>query len=171
LGPFAFSLPEDVHGRPGSRLYVHNVQQVLQDVEQLFEAQVRTASVQVSLVSVRCVQGLHSTRPSGRAALQVVVYPCGSCGKTFKWKKSLVRHEREECGRKQYQCPQCLRLMNRRDSLIRHLRLKHGQDCRVKTRVMHRSSSLRAKSCSDAALNHETTRLPRKFAKNLSAQC
>ena len=63
-------LPEDVHGLPGSRLYVHNVQQVLQDVEQLFEAQVRTTSVQVSLVSIRCVQGLHSTRPSGRTTLQ-----------------------------------------------------------------------------------------------------
>lgn len=46
------------------------MQQVLQDVEQLFEAQVRTTSVQVSLVSIRCVQGLHSTCPSGRTTLQ-----------------------------------------------------------------------------------------------------
>ncbi|CAL7939891.1 unnamed protein product [Xylocopa violacea] len=65
-----FYLPEDVHGRPGSRLHVHNVQQVLQDVEQLFKTQVRTAPVQVPVVPVRRVQGLHTPRPSGRTALQ-----------------------------------------------------------------------------------------------------
>jgi len=46
------------------------VQQILQDVEQLSEAQVRAATVQVSALPVRRLQGFHPARSSGRAALQ-----------------------------------------------------------------------------------------------------
>lgn len=67
---FAFRLPKNVLGRANAGLHVHQVQQVLQDVEQLFEAQVRAAAVQVHAVPVRGIQGLHTACPSGPATLQ-----------------------------------------------------------------------------------------------------
>ncbi|XP_076238039.1 uncharacterized protein LOC143181494 [Calliopsis andreniformis] len=64
-----------------------------------------------------------------------VKYVCKPCGKTYKWKKNLVRHERQECGKQPHRCDFCNRVMNLKDSLIRHLREKHGQDVRVGRRV------------------------------------
>ncbi|XP_050455403.1 zinc finger protein 728-like [Cataglyphis hispanica] len=33
---------------------------------------------------------------------------CSTCGKEYKWMQSLIRHEREECGKDpQYSCPVC----------------------------------------------------------------
>ena len=48
-------IPQAVHGRPNARLHLHQVQQVLQDVEQLSQAQVRATAVQVFDVPVRCL--------------------------------------------------------------------------------------------------------------------
>ncbi|KAH0553752.1 hypothetical protein KQX54_003957 [Cotesia glomerata] len=61
----AIAVPEDVHGRSIARVHLHQVQQVLQDVEQLLEAQMRTAPVQVLTLSVRSLQGVHTPGASG----------------------------------------------------------------------------------------------------------
>ncbi|XP_076682771.1 longitudinals lacking protein-like [Andrena cerasifolii] len=97
-----------------------------------------------------------------------MVYACGPCGKSFKWRKSLLRHEREECGKKPYRCPHCQRVMNLKDSLIRHLRLKHGQDCRVRRRIVQRPISHRAESRFAASMDGEIKRLPKKRARKSS---
>ncbi|KAL2714710.1 hypothetical protein V1478_015895 [Vespula squamosa] len=129
LNCFASSLPEDVHGGSGSWLHLYDVQQILQDVEQLFETQMRATAVQVSVVPIRRVQGLHPTCPSSRTTFQenlaehlryhnieliryfssgLRMHTCKTCGNLYMYYSSLTRHVREECGQApKHQCPYC----------------------------------------------------------------
>ncbi|XP_076621687.1 zinc finger Y-chromosomal protein 1-like [Colletes latitarsis] len=99
-----------------------------------------------------------------------VTSPNTSCGKAFKWRKSLVRHEREECGKKPYHCPHCPREMSLKNSLIRHLLVKHGQDCRARTRVVRRPSSRRVENCLGVAMDgfHECCECKRMYRSRMA---
>lgn len=49
-----------------------------------------------------------------------------SCGKTYKYKQSLVLHIRYECGKEpQFQCPHCPYKAKQKGSVKSHIALKH----------------------------------------------
>lgn len=53
-------------------------------------------------------------------------YPCDTCGKEYKWKGSLVQHQRKECGKDpQYKCHICSYCTHYNSPLRRHLRTVH----------------------------------------------
>ncbi|KAM6920286.1 uncharacterized protein PEZ65_012301 [Lycodopsis pacificus] len=54
-------------------------------------------------------------------------YPCSVCGKTFKRRKILRRHERFHTGERPYPCSSCSKSFALRKSLRRHLRFHTGQ--------------------------------------------
>lgn len=57
-------------------------------------------------------------------------YACQHCGKLYKWKSTMRRHERVECGGKEptYQCDLCPYKAKQKGNLLVHTR-KHHQLC------------------------------------------
>ncbi|XP_018363318.1 PREDICTED: zinc finger protein 90-like [Trachymyrmex cornetzi] len=52
---------------------------------------------------------------------------CSKCGKEYKWMQSLVRHEREECGKDpQYSCYICGAKIRHKWVLKKHIVNVHG---------------------------------------------
>jgi uncharacterized C2H2 Zn-finger protein len=55
-------------------------------------------------------------------------FPCPSCGKIYRWKKSLYNHVKLECGKEpQLQCPHCPHRAKLNWNLQKHIKLKHPQ--------------------------------------------
>lgn len=56
-------------------------------------------------------------------------YECRHCGKKYRWKSTLRRHENVECGGKEpaYQCPHCTYKAKQRGNLGVHIRKHHGE--------------------------------------------
>jgi DNA-directed RNA polymerase subunit RPC12/RpoP len=53
-------------------------------------------------------------------------YNCVTCGKSYRWKTTLHRHQQHECGREPYlQCPYCPHRTKRNWDLQKHVKLKH----------------------------------------------
>jgi uncharacterized C2H2 Zn-finger protein len=53
-------------------------------------------------------------------------FQCTACGNVYKYKRSLLRHIRLECGKEpQFQCPGCPLRFKHRNHLIRHATSKH----------------------------------------------
>jgi uncharacterized Zn-finger protein len=56
-------------------------------------------------------------------------FVCPSCGKIYRWKKSLYNHVKLECGKEpQFQCPHCPHRAKLNWNLQKHIKLKHPQD-------------------------------------------
>lgn len=57
------------------------------------------------------------------------LFPCRHCGRKYRWKSTLRRHENDECGNKEpaHQCPYCPYKAKQRGNLGVHVR-KHHQD-------------------------------------------
>jgi len=49
-------------------------------------------------------------------------FPCHSCGRSYRWLKHLIAHQRWECGREPHlQCPICPMRTKRKENLKRHI--------------------------------------------------
>ncbi|XP_055686364.1 longitudinals lacking protein, isoforms F/I/K/T-like isoform X2 [Lutzomyia longipalpis] len=68
-------------------------------------------------------------------------YICRHCGKKYRWKSTLRRHENVECGGKEpmHQCPHCAYRAKQRGNLGVHIRKHHSEMPQLETRRKHRS--------------------------------
>uniref|UniRef100_A0A1B0CV32 C2H2-type domain-containing protein n=1 Tax=Lutzomyia longipalpis TaxID=7200 RepID=A0A1B0CV32_LUTLO len=82
-------------------------------------------------------------------------YICRHCGKKYRWKSTLRRHENVECGGKEpmHQCPHCAYRAKQRGNLGVHIRKHHSEMPQLETRRKHRSSG-----------RHSTGRLDERFS-------
>lgn len=70
------------------------------------------------------------------------IYACRHCGKTYRWKSTLRRHENDECGDKKpaHECPYCPYKAKQRGNLGVHVRKHHFNQPQLETRRKRRSS-------------------------------
>lgn len=68
-----------------------------------------------------------TTSPNGIGLDGEPVYECRHCGKKYRWKSTLRRHENVECGGKEpsHQCPYCPYKSKQRGNLGVHVRKHH----------------------------------------------
>jgi hypothetical protein len=53
-------------------------------------------------------------------------FQCMTCGKTYRYKKNMVRHVRFECGKEpQFQCPYCPHQTKHKSSIQMHIKNRH----------------------------------------------
>ncbi|KAJ4427502.1 hypothetical protein ANN_25150 [Periplaneta americana] len=61
--------------------------------------------------------------PSGQ---KIRDFPCHGCGRSYRWLKHLIAHQRRECGQEpQLQCPVCPMKTKRKENLKRHVLQVH----------------------------------------------
>lgn len=54
-------------------------------------------------------------------------FQCMTCGKSYRYKKNMVRHIRFECGKEpQFQCPYCPHQTKHKSSIQMHIRNRHS---------------------------------------------
>lgn len=72
-------------------------------------------------------------------------YECRHCGKRYRWKSTLRRHENVECGGKEacHQCPYCNYKAKQRGNLGVHIRKHHGDKPPLETRRSKKTSQTR----------------------------
>lgn len=70
------------------------------------------------------------------------IYACRHCGKTYRWKSTLRRHENDECGDKKpaHECPYCPYKAKQRGNLGVHVRKHHFNKPQLETIRKKRSS-------------------------------
>lgn len=63
-------------------------------------------------------------------------FGCRHCGKMYRWKSTLRRHENVECGGKapSYQCPYCSYKAKQRGNLGVHVRKHHPEQPQLESR-------------------------------------
>lgn len=68
-------------------------------------------------------------------------YACRHCGKRYRWKSTLRRHENDECGGKEpaHQCPYCSYKAKQRGNLGVHVRKHHTDQPQLESRRKKRS--------------------------------
>jgi len=55
-------------------------------------------------------------------------FVCPTCHKRYRWKDSLRRHQRVECGLEpQHACPTCGRMFKHKHQMVAHRRIHHEQ--------------------------------------------
>nr|CAD7463092.1 unnamed protein product [Timema tahoe] len=63
----------------------------------------------------------------GAAIMEPGNFPCTSCGKNYRWKRSLVTHMKLECGKEpSFQCFYCPFKSKLKGNLNKHMRVKHN---------------------------------------------
>ncbi|KAJ9596802.1 hypothetical protein L9F63_012183, partial [Diploptera punctata] len=54
-------------------------------------------------------------------------YICSGCGKLYKWRTSMLKHKRQECGKEpQFQCPYCPKKTKQKGNLMQHIKSIHA---------------------------------------------
>uniref|UniRef100_A0A8D9DPJ0 Longitudinals lacking protein, isoform G n=1 Tax=Cacopsylla melanoneura TaxID=428564 RepID=A0A8D9DPJ0_9HEMI len=54
-------------------------------------------------------------------------FPCNRCGRTYRYKRNLQQHEKNECGREpSHQCPVCPYRTKQKGTLKIHFNIKHS---------------------------------------------
>ena len=54
-------------------------------------------------------------------------YICNGCGKVYKWRTSMLKHRRQECGKEpQFQCPYCPKRSKQKGNLMQHIKSIHS---------------------------------------------
>lgn len=103
-----------------------------------------------SLMSSSSVNDLHSMQspdPNNTSAdddnnVGPGNYPCYNCGKNYRWKSTLRRHEKEECGDREptHQCPYCSYKAKQRGNLGVHVRKHHSHMPELESRRKRKAS-------------------------------
>lgn len=72
------------------------------------------------------------------------LYACRHCGKRYRWKSTLRRHENDECGNKEpsHQCPYCPYKAKQRGNLGVHLRKHHKDMPQLESRRKKKPSTM-----------------------------
>lgn len=61
-----------------------------------------------------------------RSGMTVEGFRCCNCGKVYRWKNTLLRHLRLECGKEpQFHCPYCPYRAKRKGNLLKHVTIRH----------------------------------------------
>lgn len=61
-----------------------------------------------------------------KSCVSIGGYRCSNCGKLYRWKNTLLRHLRLECGKEpQFHCPYCPYRAKRKGNLQKHVMLRH----------------------------------------------
>lgn len=70
------------------------------------------------------------------------IYACRHCGKTYRWKSTLRRHENDECGDKKpmHECPYCPYKAKQRGNLGVHVRKHHSDQPQLECQRKRRST-------------------------------
>lgn len=84
----------------------------------------RKAKKRTRKIAVNKNTKLHRPFESGKDKL----WACRHCGKRYRWKSTLRRHENDECGNKEpsHQCPYCTYKAKQRGNLGVHVRKHHA---------------------------------------------
>lgn len=65
---------------------------------------------------------------------QLVRSACYHCGKTYRFRATLNRHLRYECGKEpMFACPMCPKRCSRKSNLHQHIRIRHKSSMVVKS--------------------------------------
>ncbi|KAJ9593508.1 hypothetical protein L9F63_014938 [Diploptera punctata] len=60
----------------------------------------------------------------------VLIHPCPHCTKRYKFRTSLYRHLKFECGKEPtFRCPHCAYMTKQKAPMQRHIRNTHGIPC------------------------------------------
>ena len=69
------------------------------------------------------------TFPPLQKGKEPLPYVCNGCGKSYKWRTSMVNHKRQECGKEpQYQCPYCPKRTKQKGNLMQHIKSRHKNE-------------------------------------------
>ncbi|KYB28853.1 Longitudinals lacking protein, isoforms F/I/K/T-like Protein [Tribolium castaneum] len=69
------------------------------------------------------------------------LFACRHCGKRYRWKSTMRRHEQVECGGKEpmFQCPQCPYRAKQKGNLGVHVRKHHPQLMMLNDSIVQKS--------------------------------
>ncbi|KAG8259383.1 hypothetical protein J6590_014853 [Homalodisca vitripennis] len=72
---------------------------------------------------------LYSLSPVVLCTEAAGTHACDGCGRVYKYKRSLARHQRYECGtEQQFPCPMCPYRAKQKCHLVTHTVLRHYSD-------------------------------------------